>query len=549
VRARPLLTAAWPELAGAGEGDAAPIGARGQALAAASAPGGLSDLGNSSGSSDDPPAPALAILRARSLEEEAQAIARQVLEWRAAGIASIGLVALDRLTARRVRALLERAGVNVRDETGWKLSTTSAAAAVMRWFDLVAEGGYWRDLLDWLKSPFSLHGLEGKAAAVSAIERAIRLEGVIAGASAARRALSYECERVPPERETDGEESQSRARARDLLGLIEGEIARTQRAAPNFRAQIGALAEALDALGLRAGLQADPVGRAVLREIAALEAELAPLAGRIAHDDFRALLAQRFEEAAYVDEADGASMTSIVMISLQASLTRPFAAAVLIGADAAHLPALPESAFFLNDALRAELGLRSFDTERARQGRCLAALLCTAPRVTASWRESVDEPNALSPWLERLRFVARCCGADPVTEASAALAAAGFTVDAAPVARPAPRAAALLRDTVSVSQAQSLVDCGYQFYARHLLRLARLDDVVESPDQRDFGELIHAVLNRFHSALGPVDFGACDANELARSLRAEARAVFEPRLRHTPGVLELARRFDGLVAG
>ena len=81
------------------------------------------------------------------------------------------VVALDRLTARRVRALLERADVKVRDETGWKLSTTSAAAAVMRWFDLVIDDLYWRDLLDWLKSRFTLAERADKAAEVALIER------------------------------------------------------------------------------------------------------------------------------------------------------------------------------------------------------------------------------------------------------------------------------------------------------------------------------------------------------------------------------------------
>ena len=43
----------------------------------------------------------------------------------------VALIAQDRVLVRRVRALLERAGVRIADETGWKLSTTRAGASVM----------------------------------------------------------------------------------------------------------------------------------------------------------------------------------------------------------------------------------------------------------------------------------------------------------------------------------------------------------------------------------------------------------------------------------
>ena len=89
-----------------------------------------------------------------------------------------------------MRALLERAQISVRDETGWKLSTTSAAAAIMRWYDLVADDLYWRDLLDWLKSNFTLSGRLDKSHEVDRIERAIRAAGALQGAKSIRRALA-----------------------------------------------------------------------------------------------------------------------------------------------------------------------------------------------------------------------------------------------------------------------------------------------------------------------------------------------------------------------
>ena len=74
-------------------------------------------------------APAVAVCD--GFEQEAQAAAAQVLAHLAAGERPVALVAADRVVVRRVRALLERTGARLLDETGWRLSTTRAAAAVM----------------------------------------------------------------------------------------------------------------------------------------------------------------------------------------------------------------------------------------------------------------------------------------------------------------------------------------------------------------------------------------------------------------------------------
>lgn len=513
---RPLLAAAWPELSGAET--QMPIARRGDALAAGeSAP--------------------MSVVTAGSLEEEAAAVAQQVLAWRREGLGSIALVALDRLTARRVRALLERAQVVMLDETGWKLSTTSAAAAVMRWYDLIADDLYWRDLLDWLKSNFTLADRPHKSHEVAAIERAIRASGALQGVGAIGRALA-----------DDGgwpaADSEAIAGARELLALLALQMRAAREAGPTFVSHLRALAAALEVLGMRAGLQADPVGRAVLREIALLEGEVAAVGSRATLADFRALLASRFEEAAYVDaEVD----SPVVLVSLAATALRRFDAALLIGADAGHLPAVPGELLFMSNAVRAELGLSTSDAALRAQASQLAGLLVTVPRVVATWRvRRGDEPNALSPLMQRLQLVAKQALGDDLLRAAVR---PRFEVVPEPVSRPAPRAAQLLPATVSASQAQSLVDCAYQFYARRLLQLVAPEDVIEMPDKRDFGNALHAVLKRFHAHWGDAAFDAIDAPTLADSLREHARAVFDPLVARSPGMLAFRRRFDGLVDG
>lgn len=516
----PLVAAAWPEIASSGTDIETPIAARADAVR-------------------DGVSMSLQIVTANSLEDEASTAARQVVDWLDEGVGPIALVTLNRLTARRVRALLERAHVLVRDETGWKLSTTSAAAAVMRWYDLLADNLYWRDVLDWLKSPFTLVDEPSKPRGVAALERAIRAGGAVQGAHAIRRALDVAGVQFDAA-DLDG--------ARELMQRIELQARASGRAAATLGERVADLQCLLDALGMRAALAADVVGAAVLRELDTLSRDLASVTVRVSVNEFRALLAARFEELSFVDRSVD---SPVVLVSLAATTLRRFSAVVLIGADAEHLPSLPAETLFLPQAVRTELGLPHADVHLRRQAAQLALLLVQVPRVVATWREhDGDEPNALSPLLERLQFVAeRAMGRDLVRDREHDHGRIAEPVVVTPVMRPAPMAAPLLPDRISASQAQSLVHCPYQFYARRLLNLTELDDVLEMPDKRDFGEALHDVLRRFHRQWGEAAFHECDPDELAASLRAHAAAVFGPQIERAPMLLAYARRFDGLVNG
>lgn len=521
VRATPWLAAAWPELMG--EQECAPIADRADVLRGAARP-------------------PLTILRVHSLEEEASAVAQQVLDALARGASSVALVALDRLTARRARALLERAQVLVRDEAGWKLSTTNAAAVLMRWFDLVLDDFYWRDVLDWLKSTFTLAGRPHKAQEVAFIEQAIRASGALQGARALHAAVhSAAC---------PDEQSHVRAGALEVLSQLQTHRHAAMHSAAALGVHVSALSSALDALGMRTALQADAVGRAVLQQIEALtlsvEANAATHAAtpRLSTLEWRSLLAQCFEQAAFVDEA---VHSPVVMVSLEATVLRAFEVAVLIGADASHLPSAHESTLFMANPVRAELGLTTRETARRLEAQQLALLLRHAPQVVATWRVHRNgEPNALSPWLERLRFVLRQARA---MDLCAEPQRAAMLVQGVPQSRPAPRAGVLLPRQVSASAAQSLVHCPYQFYARRLLGLREQEDLIEMPDKRDFGDALHEVLRRFHAHWGEAAFHEHTPIDVAASLRQHARAVFEPQLARTPALLAFARRFEGLIPG
>ncbi|MEJ1959048.1 MAG: hypothetical protein WDM70_05980 [Nitrosomonadales bacterium] len=122
----------------------------------------------------------LRLFGAHSLEQEARAAEVQIRRWLLAGKKNIAIVAQDRLVARRARALLERAGVLVCDETGWTMSTLAVSTVLMRWLDALQSDFYYQDLLDLLKSPFIFadQPAQERKQAVYQLEQLVRKHGV-----------------------------------------------------------------------------------------------------------------------------------------------------------------------------------------------------------------------------------------------------------------------------------------------------------------------------------------------------------------------------------
>jgi ATP-dependent helicase/nuclease subunit B len=476
--------------------------------------------------------PRMRILATRSLEEEASAAASEVEGWLRSGAGHVALVALDRLTARRVRALLERAAILVADRAGWKLSTTSAAAAVMRWLELADADFRMRDLLDWLRSPFVLDGRPDRLAVARVLGRLARTAALAGGLHAIERALG---------RLDDWQTEVEAARA--VLARL-ADQARQMRAAGTLDRLAGALDASLDALGMRQALARDPVGSDVLRELAQLRAAVAGSAVRMSLAAFRELLAQHFENT---NASDPAVESAVVMTSLSGACLRGFDAAILIGVDADHLPSGTEPGVLMAASVRRDLGLATAADLHRAQAVELATLLCSVPQVAATWRlREGDEPRALSPWLDRLRVMAAHAGwPDPVVR----FEPSRRTVAARTVHRPAPSAAHRLPDGLSVGACQSLVDCPYQFYARHLLGLRRRPWVADLPDKRDLGIALHSILHRLHRDFDADRLQRMTDAQLRRTLEQITQETFGRDLRERPALIAYRRRVLDLIPG
>src|SRR5204863_1320866 len=95
------------------------------------------------------------IVEAGGAEHEARCVDLAVRQALLAGTQDVVVLTQDRRLARRLRALLERAGVPLQDHAGWALSTSRAAAALDAWLECLEGRFRYRPLLDLLKSGFA----------------------------------------------------------------------------------------------------------------------------------------------------------------------------------------------------------------------------------------------------------------------------------------------------------------------------------------------------------------------------------------------------------
>ena len=415
---------------------------------------------------------------ASEAQDEAQRAAACVIRHVNEGRAPVALVATDRALTRRARALLEGAGLALRDETGWKLSTSRAAAHLMGALRACARQASGDTVLAWLKSAPALD-----AAAVQALEAWLR-----------RQSLREwgEGPRVP---------AQEGAVLAGLLGQVRQwrEAMQRPRALPQW---LDALRELLQQSGHWDALQNDIAGVQLLAALRLDEGANTDWQARLEAAGWARRRWSLAEFTRWVDQTlEGASFKpahppqeQVVILPLAQLLGRPFAAVVLPGCDEVRLNPSPEPPGFWSAAQRALLGLPARETlEAGLRAAWQQALL--APELDVLWRMADEggEPLQASPLVQALRL--------DLGDGSAADPRAGRTLAAVRQARPAPSAPQLLPTRLSASAYDQLRDCPYRFFALRQLGLKEVDELEVELGKRDFGQWLHAVLKLFHEQL------------------------------------------------
>ena len=426
-------------------------------------------------------APAFA--RCDDFEHEAQCAAAQVLAHVQRSETPVALIAQDRVLVRRVRALLERQQIALLDETGWKLSTTRAAAQVMALLVAARADAGTDALLDWLKTG-TVWTRADDGAALAALEAACR-RGQIA-----RVAVLANIELAPAA-------ARLWAMASDVLAGLAS--ARRQ----TLGAWLAALAQALDRCGAMAALQSDDAGRQLLIALRLTQGAQSASAWALGAsqvvmslDAFKDWIDGVLEQASFMPSAPADASAQVVITPLARAMLRPFAAVVFPGADDRRLGASPAPDALLGDTLAGELGLPTLAQRRHAELLAFVQVLA-APRLTLM-RRRIDgsDPLTDSPLVERLGLALAARGADLVDWRDPRI---DVPITPTPIRMSAPSAASMLPTRLSASACEALRACPYRFFALHMLRLREDDELEREIEKRDYGTWLHAVLYDFHA--------------------------------------------------
>lgn len=483
----------------------------------------------------DPLAGHLRLLSADSLEAMAHAAVSQLMEWLDGGRRSIAILAMDRLLARRLRALAERRGILMRDETGWTLSTAAASHVVECWIRINERLDSHRDLIDLLKSPLILADLgELRSQALFELENAWRQHGSPA---------SLREQRLFARRWQLGA-------AETILTRLLAAQAELPRAPASLTRWTAWLNQSLQALGATEALRADPIGQHLLKLLEDLQRDMTPCTDKSGYGDWRRWLLMQIEAASFTDD----SVDSPVRLTHpQAARLRDWDAVLVLGADAGHLPGRIGSGLF-GDRVRRQLGLPDQAERESLLQAALIDIFARSDEIALLWQMRQNgEPQAQSPWLVTLDSFLRLAWGQGLPLRSMPPPLKTATEQAATPAAPI---ADQLPPRLSVSAWQSLVTCPYQFHARYLLGLEQPEAVPEELDKADYGSLIHAILARFHERhphLAGQDPGALLAD--LQNLSREAFAVdgsgrYSDELwqlrwfRHLPAYLDWAQDWE-----
>jgi ATP-dependent helicase/nuclease subunit B len=422
----------------------------------------------------DAPHGSRALHEAADPADEAERAAACVVRHLEADRAPVALAAVDRVLTREVRALLDARGIAIRDETGWKLSTTRAAGQVMAALRACAWSAPSDAVLDWLK-----HVPQVPGATLQALERRIRRAGVRDWADVSARRLGG----------TPGTWAALIERANDWRApLASGRsLARWQPA----------LRELLEATGAWASLTCDPAGTQVLEALGLDDALLAEWSAlpqaqrRLSLGEFTSWCNEVLESGTFVPPAP--AQAQVVVLPLHQLLARPFEAVVVAGCDEQRLPASPEPPGQWTAAQRQALGLPTREALE-REQRAAWDHLLRQPRIDLLWRRSDEggEPLLPSPLVQLLQAQAGEAPEDPREPRA---------VPPQPVPRPLPTCAALPVEALSASAYEDLRRCPYRFFALRQLGLQEASEIDVEVDKRDFGTWLHQVLRDFHRAL------------------------------------------------
>ncbi|MFO1243064.1 MAG: double-strand break repair protein AddB [Rickettsiales bacterium] len=419
-------------------------------------------------------------------------ILRQVLEEE--GHTAM-LVTHDRLLARQVSSMMRRYGVEIDDSAGVPLTSTPLFVFLSHIIDYAFSDGNPIALLALLKHPLarlSREAIEVREAARHIEEYCLRgvrnwnsiqeLEGVVKG-----------CDGISDE-------------AKDVLMALHRALEPLFDMLSQARLDLAQILDmhcrVAEEIALPQPLDASDSGRKILRCIEKIASE-GQYFSAITPSEYPALLKALLATEVYRKPYDTHPRLRILS-PLEARLQHADTV-ILGGLNEGNWPPAPAIDPWLSLPMREQAGLKSHGYEIGQSAHDFW-MLAQAPRIflTRAVKQR-NSPSVTSRWLLRLETVLEA--ADKKTRDAFIHSGdiwkrwyqAHCATEAIPNAtRPDPAPPLAVRPTkIPVSRIKTLLEDPYSFYAERVLRLEVLKPLDQLPDGRDFGDAIHAALERF----------------------------------------------------
>lgn len=455
----------------------------------------------------------ISLFVASSEEQEATAVELQVRRWLLEGKRNIAIVTENRKLARRVRALLERAGVNLVDSVGWSLSTTSAATIIERWLECIEQDFSHQSLLDLIKSPFfHFSDTDAPVNKETLLQHVYRLEqDIIIHSNISGNIERYLENLHYQEHKLQHWESACYEFIRQLLNHIR-DIARpfVQLHKNNVSCPasqyLNTLITSLDSLGITTHLRNDDAGEKILTEIAHMQLAIAQSDPVMDWYDFRTWLASALEDHHYSPEV---AASHVRLLNLQQSNSGYYEALIIASANAAQLPGNITKTAFFNHNVRASLGLPDWKQHKQTQLYLFRRLLESADQLLLSYcAEKNEEWQEPSPWLQSVSDIYQHSFGMSLENSTLhqlinipqtqVLLARDISLPE-PSHQPMPElSAAELPSTFSASRHQRLINCPYLFFCNDILQLRPQDEVLSELQKAEYGSKVHRILEKFH---------------------------------------------------
>lgn len=459
--------------------------------------------------------PPFSVFLATGEEEQVRAIDYQIRLNLLDGKKSIAIISEDRKLSRRLRALVERSNIQLKDNAGWSLATTQAATIIERWLECIEEDFNAYPLLDCLKSPFiniTRAALGDDATDADFTKNIYRFEhdlifheNVSANIEQYKYKLKQRLKRLTHWPQNSYQSLMSTldfvaSTAAPLVNLYKN---KSQMKLSEF---LTALLDSLEKLGIIGCYQADAAGQVLLTTFEEIKQSIEYSDPELSWYDCRIWLGMSLESQHFTPLTNNAN---VQLMTLAQSAYQNFDSIIFAATESQHFPGTADTSPFFNQAVRASLELNTWEQQYRQRHELFNRALLSAPEILFTARvEDKGEEIPISPWLELLmNFYQLAYDSKPANTLLRQLIVTDNEISIcddsslpALSRQPAPSIPEeLVPQRLSASAYQRIINCPYQYFSADGLSLKPLEELSDELKKADYGERIHLILQVFHN--------------------------------------------------